>query len=318
MKFKSWCLENISKLKLEVKILTWVNLFFPDYYDFFISIEIDNKKIEGQGVDKNKDMAITKAISEAFERSVLFDKDITSNGVAAHENLGRAKENARNELIERDLFLSHFYTSTPFLEVNPNEFRIPRELRKYIEDNHDHVKILKTKKSNYGTTYVAVIYNQKTWGGIISTQICKKANEFEIVKCLISASRTYRYEKNEGNFNSAISLENFSSLKNHTFRDHQSLAFNASYFRLIAHLFLEKGEACSHLVRYEDDDFKFYEMSLSSSLMNCPLHIVRCENQSIIRLSLGSFNKIIVPENLGKRFLNGREYKLNNLPHPLS
>jgi hypothetical protein len=62
-----------------------------------------------------------------LERSALISyahqyKSETSNGWAAHPQKDQARKNAILELVERDAGLSQWYSSTPFLELEPSQW----------------------------------------------------------------------------------------------------------------------------------------------------------------------------------------------------
>jgi len=59
--------------------------------------------------------ALEIAIAEAFERAIMRNRNgLSSNGIAAHVDLQKARDAARDELLERDLFLCHYLTLTAF------------------------------------------------------------------------------------------------------------------------------------------------------------------------------------------------------------
>ncbi len=317
MRFQNWCLENASSLNLEITKLRWVKDFFTDYFDFQVKLNIDGKILEGYGLDRNQDNALTKAIVEAIERNVVKNEILTSNGIAAHVDLAKAKENARNELIERDLFLSHFYSSTPFTKLTNEEFQIPSKIQNYIKEYGDQIALFKSKKSNHGTTYITVISNLQEWGGIVSIQLSKNNDYFDILKCVINASRTYRFERTTDNFKKQINIDVFKNLKYPSFDDHQSLALDPSYFNKINFLFLGHTNNDS-IIHYENEDFTFQELDLPKSLIGCPLHIIKCDNVKTIPLCAGFISEEDFLVRSKKLFIETERYKFNPLPHPLS
>jgi hypothetical protein len=70
-------------------------------------------------VDPVEELALTKAVAEAFERSLfkISKHRLDVCGIAVHTDFNQAAENAQLELIERDSFFCHYFTSTPFLKL---------------------------------------------------------------------------------------------------------------------------------------------------------------------------------------------------------
>lgn len=74
---------------------------------------LGGRNFTGHGLDVNLKISLMKAISESLERSLISQHKIeTTNGLAAHPVLERGFEIARDELIERDSFLGHWYSGT--------------------------------------------------------------------------------------------------------------------------------------------------------------------------------------------------------------
>lgn len=79
--------------------------------------------VSGLGSDRNLETAYVKAIVEYFERLAFFENEhklglTSTNGIAAHPYLAMAKKMAMDEMFERDAFLRHWYTQTPFHKID--------------------------------------------------------------------------------------------------------------------------------------------------------------------------------------------------------
>lgn len=107
---------------------------------FIINIEavLSEKAILVCGEADSLELATAKAISELIERSSLLNfsrqnKEIeTSNGWAAHPERTAADLAAILELVERDSVLKHWYSSTPFRQIESSSF--PLKLKKWIKE----------------------------------------------------------------------------------------------------------------------------------------------------------------------------------------
>lgn len=83
----------------------------------------NGRTLAGLGADKNEDRAYIKAIFEYFERQAFFNFGFdlgfaSTNGVGAHRFPFLARSAGLNELYERDGFLRHWYSQTPFQDFS--------------------------------------------------------------------------------------------------------------------------------------------------------------------------------------------------------
>ncbi len=89
----------------------------------FFKVTGSGRAIAGLGVDLKEQYAYRKAIFEYFERKAVISVGLqngftSTNGVAAHRYPALAFRAAMNELFERDAFLRHWYSRTPFIAVD--------------------------------------------------------------------------------------------------------------------------------------------------------------------------------------------------------
>ena len=118
--------------------------------------------------------ATQKAVSEAFERTIYLNckggehGTDTSNGWACHFSEENVKENALEELLERDALLVHWLKKSPFLELDPNEF--PQWLEKWIKQEltHSSYPLLRVLVSHegYRSTSIVILSNDSGKGVI--------------------------------------------------------------------------------------------------------------------------------------------------------
>ncbi|MEK6625288.1 MAG: YcaO-like family protein, partial [Bdellovibrionota bacterium] len=121
-KLKHWITGYAKVLKLQVERMRWVDDWFPGYFDFSLSAQVDGQTFAGRGIADDEDTAFLKAFSEMVERVYCSYHKIGSNGVAAHPDGEQAIFNARKELIERDAVLCHTLTNTPFFPALAYEY----------------------------------------------------------------------------------------------------------------------------------------------------------------------------------------------------
>ena len=119
-----WLLNNKQQLKLKGTKLTWVDEWLPGYFDYGIEVEIDGEKYEGRGTDLNEELAFIKGAVEAFEKAVFKNNKLKIGGFSGHKNQELADIKAKLELIERDSFMCHYLTKTPFKQIREDEEKI--------------------------------------------------------------------------------------------------------------------------------------------------------------------------------------------------
>lgn len=318
--FDAWILSNIKNICLKIEELSWVDEFYSNSSDLVATLKLNSKEWKGHGHASSKDLALRKAITEAIERAISLQHISTSNGIAAHTNLESAKKNAQNELIERDLFLSHFITKTPFIKEKNSKDKIPLSIIKYINSNEDNVDLFKFKNNNMGEGYVCLISNSKNWGGIIGLSFGELNSKELITKAVVEAFRQYRFEIVTNKFKNRITLMDFNNLNKWNYADHGYLAQSLDYFQLIEFLFpKDESEQNSNYVKYIKEKFKFKIIDNSlPELMNCPLHVVQCTSEDMQQLQLGPcLDEFISIDGL-YRFTGKKNMNINRLPHPIN
>lgn len=119
-----WSLLHQKQLGIEILELTWPRKWAPHLYDYSVQMSFHNRKLEGRGTSSHQKKALSKAFTELYERCCLVDNHLShSNGLAAGTTTDMAHNNAICELYERDLFLSHFLSRAPMVQID-NEKRL--------------------------------------------------------------------------------------------------------------------------------------------------------------------------------------------------
>ena len=120
----AWIKKNRKQFRIKKLASKAIQEWLPGWHNIYVEIEYQSEKYVGIGQAQDKRLAIEKAYVEALERWVfnyhykLFKLDENSNGWAAHPSKKLAFYNSRKEAIERDLFLCHFYSHTPFQDIS--------------------------------------------------------------------------------------------------------------------------------------------------------------------------------------------------------
>lgn len=114
-----WFLQHSTRLNFSAARDYEIRKFLPNVHDYIVTVQLGNQIIWGRGIDWNETNSLKAACAEVVERATLqYQKSLghkwTSNGIASHSNLESAREYATAELIERDTFLTHYLTNSPF------------------------------------------------------------------------------------------------------------------------------------------------------------------------------------------------------------
>lgn len=137
-----WLQQNAGPgLALRTFSIDAIEDALPGYHECSASLRVGRTWYVGHGQAKTQTAALAKAAGEAIERWLFARvtagrRGVTSSGFAVHPVAARAESNARRELVERDLFLCHMLTGTPF---NPIPARVleahdeSRRMRAYLD-----------------------------------------------------------------------------------------------------------------------------------------------------------------------------------------
>jgi ribosomal protein S12 methylthiotransferase accessory factor YcaO len=121
-----WLRDEGRRFRARIYDLGVIDDALPGYHDYAVNLTVGRVRYDGRGQARTAALALSKATGEAVERW-LVDRCRrrgeleTSSGLAVHTTARRARDNARRELIERDLFLCHLLTGTPFNPVPRRE-----------------------------------------------------------------------------------------------------------------------------------------------------------------------------------------------------
>ncbi len=179
-----------------------------------------NHGFYGLGADSVEELAYIKAIVEYFERMAFFEIGIklsfdSTSGIAGHRMTYFAKRNAISELYERDSFLLHWYSQTPFLKVKTDI--------KFLEMTFAELVAQKVKPLFFKTflghqeTYVCFLINKETGGFAIGLSSGKTHSE-NMKKSFSEALINYflgNQGKTKEELLNNLESEGLSSLKNH-------------------------------------------------------------------------------------------------------
>ncbi len=296
--FKKWIFKTAQNNLQDFKIttLSWAKDNHLPLYDFEVLVKINSLEFQGRGTDENQDLALCKAVSEAYERycvSILGLKN--SNGCSAHLNIDLAIENAKKELIERDCFLYQFISNQGYKKMSSSKYKIANvNLENYL---------LSTKNVNVVLSRILIddymqVFGLGTDGDLL----------LSVMAAEIEALRQWAYLQTQINGQYQFKSDPKS------FDDHGNSALTHKYFDLTKHLFEDNQSTQNSFVDLDQRLFKISNFNIEKTLLfkNCPLHFVKVEHLEAQPLFIG-----VTLNNLNKsRFANLKLEELNLCPHP--
>lgn len=197
--------------------------------------EASSKLIDecGTGSDTTKEVAFLKAQSELIERLIINIKrgmttsKTTSNGFAAHTSLERAKRSALSELLERDLFLTSWfsghYPSWNIKDINLLDLSFLNSNIDLFQQRDLGLKIGYIGRCGDYHCLVAVLFDLKERFGGIFAAVADQDMNSALKKVIIDQRRMATYILNSINSNLPIYREDSHLIKP---SDHQNHYLN--------------------------------------------------------------------------------------------
>jgi hypothetical protein len=295
-----------------------------------VSIQVPTLGIvSGRGIAKDLDLSVTKAAAECLERTFFLaaEQNVrTTNGLAVHTSLITAASSAMLELIERDLFLCHYLSKTPFGACEPDsfsaivDFDVP-SLRHRLKKQGIDLEIgLMNAPRGFSAHIVCAIGSKfKAPFGAIVGLGCSTEGGSSLESALMESMRDVVAEI-EGNPARTISKSEFLSKKRHTVDDHLHFSRSAEAAKVTQLLFKPKAI----VDRWDGTGFinsiTAETVYPPGALTEVPLHCVRAKSDMLQNLFFGPTNPAVVNlsriSNFCKRDLNFED--LEQTPHTLA
>ncbi len=286
-------IENLTiKNQLKVFENSYIKAVDSNYCDISSEIVVDGHKYYGRGIDTNPDIAVKKAVFESIERSLIdFNKLENSNGIALSDLKHGAMESAKNEVLERHLFLYHWHNQLPYLYFE-NSLTIQLKKKFYLSfPSTIKIQFFHTLSWQLSSCYICVITGSEhiqRFGCIIGMGFNIDLNK-SILHSFFEALSSLSHELNSGSIAQSHSLDEFSDIKNPSFKDHGKLAKNWPYFKKFQFLFPDSEKKLNMHDINSCDLFQFKDLKIP---VECELYGIRCSNDSLFTLYTGFSNLI--------------------------
>lgn len=316
----TWALAHASTLRLTIERFGWIEDLMPGWTDVHCTIEAHGQTLHGWGAGATDDLALCKALAEALERAVLLSTNAqNSSGFAAHLTPQGARQNALRELVERDLFLCHFYTRTPlsaFVSQIENCMWLEKS-QAWAKQNGLNIQFYHLGNAG-AVCAVSGTSIQRPFGFVIGASVKDDTEQSALSALIEAARRSVRYLLRQSS-SDALSLSGFLALKHPTFNDHGRLALDLDYASKVASLFAHEPPSNLSHKDLQIPEVKVNDLNWpDQSMQDCPFYFAQAVSSDSQSLFIGepSVDKI----NLKRlsRFL-GRTLSIrdiNPLPHP--
>ena len=319
----NWILQHGEALSIHKQ--TWIEEVLPGWTDIDCELQLNGEFFRGSGAGPSDDLALCKGFAEALERgAVVASAKKSSNGFAAHLDSVLAKQLAIAELKERDLFLCHFLTKTPFIRIDPwqEDRKIADSIGAWKAKQEVEVQFFSLSKE--GVFCAISGFSAKSPFGMTGGTAIRSNLKDAAISAFIEAARTATHFQNAEGSITPISVQTFLEKSKHSFGDHGLLALNKEYAAGFLNQFcpskseldLPRQQAHNSL---RDDEIEAMTIDWQPlQTPDCPFQFAHAASTSAQDLWLGPTK----PEFINLRRLcefTGRDLSLNELnwaPHP--
>ena len=234
IKLIDWLLLNSKQAGISLQRHDWTDKYISGLHHITAELtQSSGRKIAGSVKDWTEEGAIQKAVAELAERLAWSSSnEETTNGFAAHIDVDRAQRASFRELLERDLFLGHWFSGLPLSDINWQErLGLTKSGKRILKAlDHEDLTVFKffcgyTLKCS-GLRCIAAAAYHPVHGIHISLSLEDDINE-AIEKCFLEIIHNCIYKLSS--VMSAISLQNFLALTTVTVDDHRKLSCDPVY-----------------------------------------------------------------------------------------
>lgn len=316
----AWCLAELGDNELEIAIDNSLSQILTGFFEVSSSIKWNSCNLASRGWGRSQDEALLKCLSELIER-IYFHESLapTSSGFASHLDYDQASFIAQNELIERDLFLCHFYTNQSFRPISAS--RIPAEcfeIQSWCKDLRIPIEFYELGPTGCVANIDGRLF-KRPFGFATGTSI-KTDFSSACFHAAVEALRNAQPGIHAGD-QPSLSLSEFQNIRNPSFSDHGKLSLNTQYANLISFLFDGSALGQSNNADLIPHDFEMIKLHEKIPIFKeCPFFVVQALEPNL----QGLFEGPTTDQNLNLERLSkfsGRRLRpsdVQNLPHPFN
>lgn len=292
--------EVISKIetvaKLELSENHYIKELSPFFTDISAKIHIAGVVVYGRGISDDANLSLKKAVFEALERACfLGTKFQTTNGFALADNFDLAKNNAINELIEREIFLRQWNNKISFFAVLNEQTELLSDLFYKVYPESIEVNFFKSKISiNKKSLYICKISGHShtdNFGSYFGFG-CKSDCQKSILHSFFEAINSFASDFENNLLKENITLKEFKEKDKYLFRDHGLLSKNIEYSRIINEIYFRDCDSVIKDYYYDDSSFKTDKIKVP---FNLPLACIKVTNDDFLIFNAGLADENLLP-----------------------
>lgn len=289
---------NQNKIRFDVdffKILD-TEKWLPGIADCCVYLRFGGLEVFGNAFSFETDFALEKASAEAIERlGMYFAKIRMSNGLAAHTNFQLAGEQAARELLERDSYMCHILTRTPFIRDSTGISTLKQSVFFPFREKLLVVGItleLKTMiTANGRNAYVCIATGEnykEPFGFVIGLGLSKTDTEsinHACFECYSQLAKIFYGPRQKG-----LTRKQFQMLKKPSLNDHYrvglnksaALEFKETYLSLSNRKVVEPRGLNSNVPK-----FSISRIQLPEDFRDCPIAIAQAKSKDLQMIYVG-------------------------------
>lgn len=316
-------LELITSEQLVVKEFNWTSEFLPGWKDIEVEFNLGGYSFKGRSLKNDSNKALMTALVESIERSLLLTFNIkNSNGLAGHPNPRVAKENAENELIERDVVLGMFYSGRRYESFE--EEVIDKALQnlgfalKHLESRGISFYFYKVRSIRSTFTSICIFDGSKALKrfGINLTSATSGSERDAVEKSFIEGLANVIHQDLRDK-DEAMSYEDFLNLEDPLPEDHHKLMKNCSFGETILSLYkYNESPAIQPEADIIAEEINWKSHHLYDAFEGFDLYFYKATSLEMQGLFWGKPSENNLKLNRLAEYNPGRE-KWIELPHPL-
>jgi|GEM_PF-6747339 hypothetical protein len=161
--------EKRETFSLQVANYTWPESHGFNLFDFSAKGVFQGIELDGRGTSTVRGDALLTALMELLERIVFLSNNLrSSNGIAAHFSKDLANENAKKELIERQVYLLTWLAPLSFKLLSAKQrstlgFSFEKEVDSFEKANSVHFEFF----------YLASLFDHHVFATLVSGRNCR-------------------------------------------------------------------------------------------------------------------------------------------------
>jgi ribosomal protein S12 methylthiotransferase accessory factor YcaO len=276
---------------IKVRKLTWTESWAPGLHEYSAMLSYNGEDLYGHGTDFDSKIALTKAVAEVMERKTQRENKIkSSNGMAAHSTTNKAIEAAKNELIERHVYLSGHLNDHSIKPLT--SFKLSENMQIFFENIKSHnLEVIINELGTFNNLHIVQVLTSDKNGnfGLSMGLGCEQDLNKAIEKAMIESFRRAVWAK-ESQHTSEMSLDRFKQLGHFSHADHRELALNVEYAKAYKEYLMKRYNNQSHNYSTECN-FKLADLVNENS----PFKFAKVSSPELQDVYLGPHKEEFIP-----------------------